>query len=291
VESELERLRKKVENFPSASLYNRLAELARTNGSDGEAEDVCRRCIREFPRNGQAYVILAEIELAKGKKQEALQLLHTGIERDPRSYSGHKVLAEMLLEGGDAATAAGHLRQILTFKPNDPSVTARLAEVEKAHGVKAAPVPAVVASAASSHARSSFGSEPLEPFQGPLTTAIKAATGARTAALDGLCGESGVRGALVADLHGRVVVSRNLAVGQDEVLAALAAEMGKSAQAALTTLGSDRLSTWGLVAAAGQIMAFQRDRAFTVVVVADAAVRPAMLELRARQTLIDLGAA
>ena len=68
MESEIERLRKKVENFPSASLYNRLAELARQAGNSEEAEDICRRCIKEFPRNGQAYVILAEIEAARGAR-------------------------------------------------------------------------------------------------------------------------------------------------------------------------------------------------------------------------------
>jgi predicted regulator of Ras-like GTPase activity (Roadblock/LC7/MglB family) len=284
VESELERLRKKVENFPSASLYNRLAELARTNGSDQEAEDVCRRCIKEFPRNGQAYVILAEIELARGKKQEALQLLHTGIERDPRSYGGHKILSDILVENNDVPGALRHLKQILSFKPNDPTAASRITELEKAHGVKAV-------SGAHPVLKSTIGNEPLEPFQGPLTTAVKAASSSRSATLDGLCSEAGVRGALVADVHGRVVLTKNLASGQDELLAALAAEIAKTTQAALITLGADKLSTWVIGASGGQVLTFQRDRAFSVVVLADVSVRPAMLELRARQTLIDLGAA
>src|SRR3954470_23527191 len=81
VESELDRLRKKVENFPSASLYNRLAELARNAGAADEAEAVCQKCMKEFPRNGQAYVIMAELEHARGKKADALSLLQTAIER------------------------------------------------------------------------------------------------------------------------------------------------------------------------------------------------------------------
>ncbi|MBA3707652.1 MAG: roadblock/LC7 domain-containing protein [Planctomycetes bacterium] len=284
MESELERLRKKVENFPSASLYNRLAELARTSGSDEEAENVCRRCIKEFPRNGQAYVILAEIELARGKRQDAFQLLHTGIERDPRSYGGHKILSDILVENDDIPGALRHLKQILAFKPNDSAITTRIADLEKKHGVKAA-------SGAHAVLKSTIGNEPLEPFQGPLTTAVKAATSSRGASLDGLCGEIGVRGALVADVHGRVVLTKNLPSGQDELLAALAAEIAKTTQSALTTMGADRLSTWVIGGSAGQVLTFQRDRAFSVVVLADVTVRPAMLELRARQTLIDLGAA
>ncbi len=286
MESELERLRKKVENFPSASLYNRLAELARNAGGNDEAEQVCRRCMKEFPRNGQAYVILAEIESSRGKRDDALKLLQTGIERDPRSVNGYMLLADMMVFDKDVPKAIANLRQVLAIKPNDAAATAKIAELEKAHGI--APSPAAAAGAAG---KSSLGNEPLMPFQGPMTTAIKASTGSRTATLDALCAEPGVRGALVVDMHGRVVVTKNLAAGQDELLAALSADVARSAQAALTVVGIEKLSTWALTGGAGQVLTFQRDRAFSVVVLADVTVRPAMLELRARQTLIDLGAA
>lgn len=290
MESELERLRKKVENFPSASLYNRLAELARNAGGNDEAEHVCRRCMKEFPRNGQAYVILAEIESARGKRDEALKLLQTGIERDPRSVNGYLLLADMMVANKDVPKAIANLKQVLAIKPNDPGATAKIAELEKAHGIAPSPaVPAATAAAGSS--KNSIGGEPLMPFQGPMTTAIKAASGSRTATLDALCGEPGVRGALVVDMHGRVVVTKNLAAGQDELLAALAADVARAAQASLTVVGIEKLSTWALTGGAGQVLTFQRDRAFSVVVLADVTVRPAMLELRARQTLIDLGAA
>ena len=91
MESEFERLRKKVENYPSASAYNRLAELARLNKDDPEAERICQRCLKEFPRNGQAYVILAEIALAAGRSDDALKSLHLAVER----VFGGGVLAPM----------------------------------------------------------------------------------------------------------------------------------------------------------------------------------------------------
>jgi predicted regulator of Ras-like GTPase activity (Roadblock/LC7/MglB family) len=194
------------------------------------------------------------------------------------------LLADMLVADKDVPKAIANLRQVLAIKPNDPAATAKIAELEKAHGI--AP-----AAAASTPAMSNVGGEPLMPFQGPMTTAIKAATGSRTATLDALCAEPGVRGALVVDMHGRVVVTKNLAAGQDELLAALSAEVARSAQASLSVIGIDKLSTWALTAGAGQVLTFQRDRAFSVVILADVTVRPAMLELRARQTLIDLGAA
>jgi len=297
VESELDRLRKKVENFPSASLYNRLAELARDAGSIQEAEEVCRRCMREFPRNGHSYVILAAIEAERGKRDEALKLLRSAVERDPRSVSGYLMLGTLLLQDKDYVKALGYLKQAAAIKPNDAQVTARISEIER---IQAAAAPAAAAAAgaalpASAEIKTPMGGEPLVPFAGPMTTAIKAAalstSGSRLAALDALCGETGVRGALVADWHGRVVVAKNMEAGQDELLAALSSEIAKSSTACQAALGSDRLTTWALLAGAGQVLSFQRDKAFSVVVLADPGVRPAMLELRARQTLIDLGTA
>jgi tetratricopeptide (TPR) repeat protein len=291
VESELERLRKKVENFPSASLYNRLAELARDAGSVDEAEEVCRRCMREFPCNGQSYVILAEIAIDRGKREESLKLLQSAIERDPRSVSGYLMLATVYLADKDPARAIAYLRQAAAIKPNDPHITARIATAEKLQ-VDAGTL-ANASATTLTPTRSAFTAEPLVPFAGPITTAVKAAatTGSRTAALDALCAEPGVRGALVADMHGRVVLAKSLASGQDEMLAALSSEIAASALTCQAALGADKLTTWALSAGAGQVLAFQRDRAFSVVVLADVTVRPAMLELRARQTLIDLGAA
>ena len=120
VESEFERLRKKVENFPSASAYNRLAELARMNGDEAEAQRICLRCVKEFPRNGQAYVILGEIAANAKNKEEAIKHLLAAIERDARSYAAHRNLAELYEADNNPTKALHHLRQILVFKPGDP---------------------------------------------------------------------------------------------------------------------------------------------------------------------------
>ncbi len=297
MESELDRLRKKVENFPSASLYNRLAELARDAGAVDEAAEVCRRCMREFPRNGQSYVILAEILLEKSQRQDAMTLLQSAVDRDPRNVASYMMLANIFASDGDLPRAMTFLRQAGSMKPNDAHISARISELERKQGVSPASAPPAGDAGRANAASTSTpgGGEPLVPFAGPITTAVKAAAAgsapSRTAALDALCSEPGVRGALVADMHGRVVIAKNLTVGQDEILAALASEIMGSALACQTALGVERLTTWALIAGAGQALAFQRDKSFSVVVLADVSVRPAMLELRARQTLIDLGAA
>lgn len=315
VETEIERLRKKVENFPSASLYNRLAELARQAGDDAEAEIVCRRCIREFPRSGQAYVILAEIKSAQNKKAEAIHLLQQGIEKDPRSYAAHHLMADM---ADSKDQALHHLRQILQFKPNDPATVQRITELggtvpsgttarhktisvsapPPGAGQPAAPKPAVVPrppAAVDQGAPLPFPAAvavpmPRQPSPGAATTLLRSIGGSKAAVLDAICMEAGVRGASIVDDQGRVVVSKNLPSGQDELLAALSSDILKTASGTLASFAAGAPSTWVLVAAGGQVLTFSRDRTVSVVVLADPGVRPAMLELRARQALIDLGA-
>lgn len=314
METEIERLRKKVENFPSASLYNRLAELARQAGDDTEAETVCRRCIREFPRSGQAYVILAEIKSAQNKKAEAIHLLQQGIEKDPRSYAAHHLMADL---SDSKDQALHHLRQILQFKPNDPATVQRITEMggtvpsgttarhktlvvnaPPSAGQTAPPRPAVVPRppvAVDQGAPLPFpaaNSAPMhrQPSPGAATTLLRSIGGSKAAVLDAICMEAGVRGASIVDDQGRVVVSKNLAPGQDELLAALSSDILKTATGTLAAVAAGVPSTWVLVAAGGQVLTFSRDRTVSVVVLADPGVRPAMLELRARQALIDLGA-
>ncbi len=298
MESELERLRKKVENFPSASAYNRLAELMRLGGDVAGAAQACRRCIKEFPRNGQAYVILAEIEMNSGKKEDAVKNLVTAVERDPRSYTAHRMLADYYAANGKASQALQHLRLILTFKANDPLV---MQKIEQLTGKPAAAAPAAPAAPAAHAApstsiqrnASASDSAGLRPAQPAKSDAIPFTPGKSGPAdsLTALCRESGVRGALIADDKGRVVASNGLNPGQEDLLAALAAEIGAASLAAIKAIGQDKLSTWTAAASQGQVLAFKRELPFSVVVLAEPGVRPAMLEIRARQALIDLGAA
>lgn len=334
METEIERLRKKVENFPSASLYNRLAELVRQVGDETEAEAVCRRCIKEFPRSGQAYVILAELKSGQNKKAEAIHFLQQGLEKDPRSYAAHRLMAD-LADNRDAALH--HLRQILTFKPNDPATVQRITELggtvpsttTALHRALSQPSSANSAASATNSAAlgtasgtaqtvrpavlprpaaardsnvplafpSSQASQPAQSSQssrpapaGTVTTMLRSIGGAKTAVLDALCMEIGVRGSCIVDAQGRVMISKNLPAGQDELLAALSADILKAATATLATNGATAPATWVVVAVGGQVLTFSRDHSVSVVVLADPGVRPAMLELRARQALIDLGA-
>jgi predicted regulator of Ras-like GTPase activity (Roadblock/LC7/MglB family) len=278
VDSELDRLRQKVENFPSPSAYVRLAELLRASGDVAGAVTVCQRCVREFPRTGQAFVIMAEVDFVEQRVEDGLAKLRQAVERDPRNYAAHRMLAEHCATAGDVTQALALLRHILTFKPNDADILKRITALSPKGAV-----PVAVPQAAAAP----------RPLTGTLrrsvpSSAIPAIPAPR--GLGPLVSEAGVRGALIADEQGRIVSSLGLAPDQDEILAALAAEFSRDAAAAVTAAGQGGLVLWAISAGQGQILAFRRDDARSVVILAEPGVRPALLEIRARQALAELGA-
>lgn len=309
MESEIDRLRKKVENFPSPSSYNRLAELLHLAKAEAEAESVCRKCIKEFPRNSQVYALLADIYLGTGRRNDAGDSLRAALERDGRNYAAARMYADWLAEGRDVAGALAQLKQVLAFRPADPAVVKRISELEAQ--LKGVPVGAVPAArpmppaprppapmpppqrpAAPPAAGAPVRSAPTPPGVGSAVRAATPGSGVRRSAFDTLAGESGVRAAAVVDPQGQVVMSRATSglSGKEDVLAAFASSIGGAVADLAKLAGHPVPSSWVLGAEQGQILAFHRDNGFSVVTLADASVRPAMLELRARQALIDLGA-
>jgi len=293
VDAELERLRKKVENYPSPSAYTRLAELLREAGALDDAQRICNRCAKEFPRNGRAFVILAGIHKDRGDQNAGVSELERAINGDPRSIEARCMLADCYAEAGRGGEAAAQLQQAQALRPDDPEIKQRLAHLN-AGGGAAEPQPAAgqPAGGASPFAANTGKTVDLSGA-GALTTMAQqsaAAAAGPDTALAALCELHGVNGACVVDQHGRTVLSRGLESGQDDLLAALAADLNSAAEQTVATIGSTTpLQTWILNAQDGQALGFRRS-GLSLVALADNEVKAAMLELRARQVLLDLGA-
>ncbi len=307
MESEIDRLRKKVENFPSPSSYNRLAELLHLAKQEADAETVCRKCIKEFPRNSQVYAVLADIQMGTGRRAEAGESLRAALERDGRNYQAARMYADWLAEARDVASAVTVLKQVLTYRAGDPAVTKRIGELEsQLKGVPAGAVqrPAAAAQPPAPVSMPPKPAAPPTPASPPLPAARPVPAGAtsgarptsgsgvRRLAIDTLGAEPGVRAAVIVDPAGQVVMARTqpAAAGQEDALAAFSSAVGGALAELARLAGQPAPTAWVLGADKGQALAFRRDNGFAVVTLADANVRPAMLELRARQALIDLGA-
>ncbi len=325
---EIERLKKKLENYPSPSAYNRLAEIMRLHGKNEDAAELCQRCIREFPRNGQAYVIKAGIELSLGSKGIAIDTLTAGVKNDHRCYSGLRMLADLHVEAHNRPEAIRCLQKALELKPSDQGVERRLAELQasepaaSAQPTPQAPAPtpaptrkqisetidlseAPVNKTTLNHTAAPAApvDEPLAPFSMPLTTNAAPAPAplplevtadpqtahSSTMALSVLCAEEGVQSATVVDGQGRVIMSQGLAPGEDDLIAALSLDVTTSGADAINALGSQGLKEWSIETTTGKLLSFQ-DHSISIIINADSRVKMALLELRARQTLTLLGA-
>ena len=297
--AEIERLRKKAENYPSPSVYGRLADLLHREGDHDGAEQICRRCIKEFPRKGDAYVILARIMLSRQQRAKALELLQQGVDTDPRCPEGLLLLADLSQEDGDQAMATTCLERLLVLKPNDEALAKRLADLRQNRPANGAgddvidlrhDSETVDLTRFSSGLTSVLGAigEPPAAAGRPPTSRISS-----NALLRGLISEKGVRGAVIIDTQGAPVVSDGLDDSQQEaLLAGLGHEVQLAATAALGRAGGDSINTWAIAGEQGQIMAFRRQNGhLTLLALADPHVKSALLELKARQALIDLGEA
>jgi predicted regulator of Ras-like GTPase activity (Roadblock/LC7/MglB family) len=297
VESEIDRLRKKVENFPSPSSYNRLAELLHLAKQEAEAESVCRKCLKEFPRNSQVYALLADIQFSTNRRPEGAESLRAALARDGRNYAAARMYADWLAENRDAPGAIAQLKQILTFRVDDPAVVKRISELEaqiKGVPVGAVPRPPAPPGPPQTPPAASSGLRPAAPTTASSSgvRSVTSGSGVRRSAFDTLAAENGLRAAVVVDPQGQVMLARctPAGAGKEDALAAFAASISGAVAELATLAGHPKPSSWVLGAEHGQVIAFHRDNAFSVVTLADTSVRPAMLELRARQALIDLGA-
>ncbi|MCX8039462.1 MAG: hypothetical protein N3B15_02655 [Planctomycetota bacterium] len=289
VESEIERLRKKVENFPSPSSYARLAELLHLAKQDFEAEAVCRKCIKEFPRQAQPFVILAEIQMATGRHDAVGESLRAALERDPRHYAAARMYADWLEQRQDLSGALTQLKQILSYRPDDAQVKQRIAELQARQRAATGTAPPKSAPAmAAAPPRAAAAAAAVGDSSGS-----RAVPGVRRSAFELLAGESGIHVCAVIDERGEVLLARNhlARAGAEEILAAHAAAVDRALGVALRCLGQPRPSSWVLSAECGQVLAFRRQRGPLLAAFADASVRPALIELRALQALVDLGTA
>jgi tetratricopeptide (TPR) repeat protein len=292
VDPEIERLRKKVENYPSPSAYNRLAELLQQNNDHDGVVQVCRRCIREFKRNGKAYIILAEVYLEQGKRSDAIESLNEAITQDPRSIDALSLLADVHVSAGHPQDAITCLHKVLDLKPGDGEIEARIAKISQ--GPSSAPAPA---------GRNDSGTIDMTGMAISMTSASRTSTAPATATatapapaqqvspLAALLNEAGVKGVVVSDDQGRVVSAERMANGKDTIFAAMALEVSSSCTDALQHLQHAPLASWTVATDEGVLLAFQRNPKMTLLVHASSDCKVAMVELRARQALIDLGGA
>lgn len=119
LEAEKERLRHQLEQFPSAMVYARLAEVLLREDELQEAERICRRGCREYPEHGGLWTVMGKISLTRRDGVHALKYLREASRLDEYNYEALMLLAETLCREGERGEAREVLERILRFAPGD----------------------------------------------------------------------------------------------------------------------------------------------------------------------------
>jgi predicted regulator of Ras-like GTPase activity (Roadblock/LC7/MglB family) len=220
VERELEkkRLRQRIESFPNAILYGRLAELYKSDGQIDESIKVCEAGIKHSPEYGGTHLVLGQIHFDKGDLEQAVHHLQTAVELDKYNYLGLKLLAQCFMKLGRPKEATPRLKDILNFAPGDEAVITLLKEARESAGESADET------MGAGEVEAKIAARRTERTEKPAPTPAKKAAG-KASHREQLLNESmtsftevtGVTGAIVVDPYGLVIASE-LADGHDEEL-------------------------------------------------------------------------
>ncbi|MHC5068557.1 MAG: tetratricopeptide repeat protein [Planctomycetota bacterium] len=291
--SEIERLRHKVDNYPSPSAFTRLAELLLAAGDAGEARALCQRCMRSFPRNGQAYVTLATIEHSIGNGEAATKLLNDAISQDPRCLAAYIQLADVAEQAGDHLRAIDMLRQATALRPRDQALSERLARLQAQ--VTAATSSEASASTTDSDSDSDTDIVDLSNWQQDQRTRSSAllvpppAAHQPPAALNHLSNDDSVISATLADGMGRVLEAHTENDATAALTSALALELDRTLTQALACIDGGNLERWSLHGPSNEVIHLRHESGLAITSVVATGGKTAMIELRARQALDALG--
>jgi len=130
-EAAIQSLRARLEKFPSASLYARLAEMYFKDGRDEEALAVCKNGCRAYPNYGGLWAILGQIALNRRETDNAMLHLEKAVGLDKYNYSALLLYAEVCLRKNLRDKAKEALERILSFAPGDRQATQWLKDFDR----------------------------------------------------------------------------------------------------------------------------------------------------------------
>jgi pentatricopeptide repeat protein len=133
--SEINELKKKLEENPDSLVFAPLADAYRKQGILDEAFNTCKKGLEKHPNYTSARVVLGRIYLAQEKIEQALVEFKKVLETDPENLMAHSLLGEIYVSRGDHQAAIEEYQKILTLNPDDDETQDALKQaIEKAAG-------------------------------------------------------------------------------------------------------------------------------------------------------------
>jgi tetratricopeptide (TPR) repeat protein len=133
--SEIDELKKKLEENSESLVFAPLADAYRKQGNLVEAFNVCKRGLEKHPAYTSARVVLGRVYHEQGKVEEALSEFRKVLELDPENLMAHSLLGSIHMEKNDYQAAIEEYQKILTLNPDDEETQSSLKQaIEKAAG-------------------------------------------------------------------------------------------------------------------------------------------------------------
>jgi tetratricopeptide (TPR) repeat protein len=133
--SEINELKKKLEENPDSPVFVPLADAYRKQGNLQEALNVCKKGLEKNPANTNARVVLGRVYKEQGKIEDAAAELKKVLEVDPENLMAHSSLGAIYMEKNDYQAAIEEYQEILTLNPDDEETQTSLKKaIERAAG-------------------------------------------------------------------------------------------------------------------------------------------------------------
>jgi predicted regulator of Ras-like GTPase activity (Roadblock/LC7/MglB family)/Flp pilus assembly protein TadD len=264
---EKKRLKSQIDRFPNPSLYARLGELYLLDDDLQSCGKICRQSLKQYPKYGGTHLLLARMALKVGRRDEAYESLLKARELDKVNYGVLMMLIEEQLRRGERDDARASLNEILQFAPGDERATEMLQDFD------------ALAERYEEEARRAAKSM-AETHHVNVRQVAGAKGGAEEsldAAVERFANLEGVDGVILIDTRGLVVASRFASGADEDLTAALVANIFRASSGCEGPFGIGPFEEGVLESDAGSIYVLNLKGMMAAVLAADS-VKPGMLQ-------------
>lgn len=133
--SEINELKKKLEEDSDSFVFAALADAYRKQGRLKEAYDVCKKGLEKNPSYTSGRVVLGRVYHEQGKAEDAAAEFKKVLDFDPENLMAHSMMGSILMEKNDYQAAIEEYQKILSLNPDDEEIQKFLRQaIEKAAG-------------------------------------------------------------------------------------------------------------------------------------------------------------
>ncbi len=133
ITSEINELKKKLEENPDSLVFALLADAYRKQGNLNQAYEICQKGLQKHPNYNIAQIVLGRIFQEQKKVDEASSEFKKVLEGDPENIMAHSLLGSLHMEKKEYQEAIEEYQKVLTLNPDDENAPIALKDaIEKA---------------------------------------------------------------------------------------------------------------------------------------------------------------